>query len=269
MRRASSSRFCRRRVSRSLRRSARDFEIRVDTAFEAVIAETVAGSEEAFAQLMNSYAAKIGMKCVVIQEAWVPHEDAVYDRVGNIMMTRLMGADEADGQRLVSAALSWTLTAAAALTLIDIPAMAHLYRVGYANGRPDPGFPLVMKIQSRDIPHKSEVGGVKVGSVEDIVPAPPSQQSTSDTIAKVTMRLNKEINAVLADPTMEARIANFGYTAFASSSAEFGKFIRDELARWAKVVKESGAKTVDDYKSAGGKVKYISRWESEGIISLK
>jgi 1-aminocyclopropane-1-carboxylate deaminase len=33
------------------------------------------------------------MKCVVIQESWVPHEDAVYDRVGNIQMTRLMGAD--------------------------------------------------------------------------------------------------------------------------------------------------------------------------------
>jgi 1-aminocyclopropane-1-carboxylate deaminase len=33
------------------------------------------------------------MKCVVVQESWVPHEDAVYDRVGNIMMTRLMGAD--------------------------------------------------------------------------------------------------------------------------------------------------------------------------------
>ena len=30
---------------------------------------------------------------MVIQESWVPHEDAVYDRVGNILMTRLMGAD--------------------------------------------------------------------------------------------------------------------------------------------------------------------------------
>ncbi|MGZ2505282.1 hypothetical protein [Rhizobium beringeri] len=27
------------------------------------------------------------MKCVVIQEKWVPHYDAVYDRVGNILMT--------------------------------------------------------------------------------------------------------------------------------------------------------------------------------------
>src|ERR1700722_3588787 len=38
-------------------------------------------------------AAKIGMKCRLVQEAWVPHEDAVYDRVGNIMLSRIMGAD--------------------------------------------------------------------------------------------------------------------------------------------------------------------------------
>ena len=38
-----------------------------------------------------------------------------------------------------------------------------------------------------------------------------------------------------ADPSMEARIANFGYTAFASSSAEFGKFIAEDIQKWAKV----------------------------------
>jgi 1-aminocyclopropane-1-carboxylate deaminase len=43
--------------------------------------------------MVAATAAKIGMKCVVIQESWVPHEDAVYDRVGNILLTRLMGAD--------------------------------------------------------------------------------------------------------------------------------------------------------------------------------
>jgi 1-aminocyclopropane-1-carboxylate deaminase len=43
--------------------------------------------------MVAATAAKIGMKCVVIQEKWVPHYDAVYDRVGNILMTRLMGAD--------------------------------------------------------------------------------------------------------------------------------------------------------------------------------
>jgi 1-aminocyclopropane-1-carboxylate deaminase len=49
--------------------------------------------------MVAATAAKIGMKCVVIQEKWVPHYDAVYDRVGNILMTRLMGADS----RLVDA----------------------------------------------------------------------------------------------------------------------------------------------------------------------
>jgi 1-aminocyclopropane-1-carboxylate deaminase len=44
-------------------------------------------------RMVAATAAKIGMKCVVVQEKWVPHFDAVYDRVGNILMTRLMGAD--------------------------------------------------------------------------------------------------------------------------------------------------------------------------------
>jgi 1-aminocyclopropane-1-carboxylate deaminase len=43
--------------------------------------------------MVAAVAAKIGMKCRLIQEAWVPHEDAVYDRVGNIMLSRIMGAE--------------------------------------------------------------------------------------------------------------------------------------------------------------------------------
>jgi 1-aminocyclopropane-1-carboxylate deaminase len=38
-------------------------------------------------------AAKLGMKCRLVQESWVPFQDAVYDRVGNILMSRLMGAE--------------------------------------------------------------------------------------------------------------------------------------------------------------------------------
>jgi 1-aminocyclopropane-1-carboxylate deaminase len=61
---------------------------------------SIGGVQSNHTRLVAATAAKIGMKCVVIQESWVPHEDAVYDRVGNIMMTRLMGADSrivADG----------------------------------------------------------------------------------------------------------------------------------------------------------------------------
>jgi 1-aminocyclopropane-1-carboxylate deaminase/D-cysteine desulfhydrase-like pyridoxal-dependent ACC family enzyme len=52
---------------------------------------SIGGVQSNHTRLVAATAAKIGMKCVVIQESWVPHEDAVYDRVGNIQMTRLMG----------------------------------------------------------------------------------------------------------------------------------------------------------------------------------
>lgn len=54
---------------------------------------SIGGVQSNHTRLVAATAAKIGMKCVVVQESWVPHEDAVYDRVGNILMTRLMGAD--------------------------------------------------------------------------------------------------------------------------------------------------------------------------------
>jgi 1-aminocyclopropane-1-carboxylate deaminase len=54
---------------------------------------SIGGVQSNHTRLVAAAAAKIGMKCVVVQESWVPHEDAVYDRVGNILMTRLMGAD--------------------------------------------------------------------------------------------------------------------------------------------------------------------------------
>ncbi|MFN4011574.1 MAG: 1-aminocyclopropane-1-carboxylate deaminase [Pannonibacter sp.] len=54
---------------------------------------SIGGVQSNHTRMVAATAAKIGMKCVVVQEKWVPHYDAVYDRVGNILMTRLMGAD--------------------------------------------------------------------------------------------------------------------------------------------------------------------------------
>ncbi|KON64071.1 1-aminocyclopropane-1-carboxylate deaminase [Komagataeibacter europaeus] len=54
---------------------------------------SIGGVQSNHTRLVAAVAAKIGMKCHVIQESWVPHEDAVYDRVGNILMTRIMGAE--------------------------------------------------------------------------------------------------------------------------------------------------------------------------------
>jgi tripartite-type tricarboxylate transporter receptor subunit TctC len=50
-------------------------------------------------------------------------------------------------------------------------------------------------------------------------------------------KLNKEINAGLADPKLKARLADFGGTAFALSPADFGKFVADETEKWGKVVR--------------------------------
>jgi tripartite-type tricarboxylate transporter receptor subunit TctC len=50
-------------------------------------------------------------------------------------------------------------------------------------------------------------------------------------------RLNKEINAGLADPTIRARLADGGGTVLAVTPAEFGLLIADETERWAKVIR--------------------------------
>ena len=54
---------------------------------------SIGGVQSNHTRMVAAVAAKIGMKCRLVQESWVPHEDAVYDRVGNILMTRVMGAE--------------------------------------------------------------------------------------------------------------------------------------------------------------------------------
>ncbi len=54
---------------------------------------TIGGVQSNHTRQVAATAAKIGMKCRLVQESWVPHQDAVYDRVGNILMSRVMGAE--------------------------------------------------------------------------------------------------------------------------------------------------------------------------------
>jgi tripartite-type tricarboxylate transporter receptor subunit TctC len=59
---------------------------------------------------------------------------------------------------------------------------------------------------------------------------------------EIINKLNKEINAILADPKVKVRLAELGAWAIFGSSADFGKLVADETEKWAKVVKFSGAK---------------------------
>jgi tripartite-type tricarboxylate transporter receptor subunit TctC len=62
------------------------------------------------------------------------------------------------------------------------------------------------------------------------------------TPPEIIDKLNREINAGLADPKIKARYAELGSMVFPTSPSDFGKLFVEETDKWAKVVKFSGAK---------------------------
>ena len=62
------------------------------------------------------------------------------------------------------------------------------------------------------------------------------------TPAAVIDKINKEINAGLADPTMKARLADLGGITIAGSPDDFGKLIADETEKWGKVIRAANIK---------------------------
>ncbi len=54
---------------------------------------SIGGIQSNQTRQVAAVAAHLGMKCVLVQENWVNYSDAVYDRVGNIQMSRILGAD--------------------------------------------------------------------------------------------------------------------------------------------------------------------------------
>jgi tripartite-type tricarboxylate transporter receptor subunit TctC len=62
------------------------------------------------------------------------------------------------------------------------------------------------------------------------------------TPAEILDRLNKEINASLADPKLRARLADLGGTPLVGSPADFGKLISEETEKWAKVIRSANIK---------------------------
>jgi tripartite-type tricarboxylate transporter receptor subunit TctC len=63
-----------------------------------------------------------------------------------------------------------------------------------------------------------------------------------DTPAEVINKLNKEINAIAADPIIKARLAGLGVDPMSMTSADFGKYIADETEKWGKVIRAANIK---------------------------
>jgi tripartite-type tricarboxylate transporter receptor subunit TctC len=63
-----------------------------------------------------------------------------------------------------------------------------------------------------------------------------------DTPAAIVDKLNKEINAALADPKIKDRLSDLGGMILGGSPADFGKLIADDTEKWGKVIKFAGIK---------------------------
>ena len=89
-----------------------------------------------------------------------------------------------------------------------------------------------------DIPAVAEYVPGYVANVWHGIGAP------KNTPPDIINKLNKEINAALADPTIRARFANLGAEPMPMTPADFGKFIADEIEKWAKVIRFAAIKPI-------------------------
>jgi len=84
-------------------------------------------------------------------------------------------------------------------------------------------------------------------TVADFVPGYEASQwygigVPRNTPVEIVDKLNKEINAAIADPAMKARFAAIGGEPLGGSPAEFGKLISEETEKWGRVVRAAGIK---------------------------
>ena len=101
------------------------------------------------------------------------------------------------------------------------------------------GLAVTTAARSHDLPDIPTVGdfvpGYEASAVFGIV-------APKDTPADTVDKLNKEINAGLADPNIKTRLARLGGTVLAGSAADFGKLFADETEKWGKVIRAANIK---------------------------
>jgi tripartite-type tricarboxylate transporter receptor subunit TctC len=87
----------------------------------------------------------------------------------------------------------------------------------------------------------------EVATVAEFVPGYEASQWTGigaprNTPAAIIDKLNKEINAGLADPRLTARFADFGGTVLPGSPGDFGRLIAEDTEKWDRVIRAANIK---------------------------
>ncbi len=102
--------------------------------------------------------------------------------------------------------------------------------------------PLAVTTEARSevLPEVPTIGDFLPGYEASYFAGFGAPRATPDAIID---KLNREINAVLAEPKVRARIAELGGTVLTGSPSDFGKLIADETEKWAKVVRFAGIKS--------------------------
>jgi len=113
--------------------------------------------------------------------------------------------------------------------------------------------PSIEHIRSGRLRALAVTAGTRFETLPDLPPAgdfvPDYEASTwwaiglrKSTPEPIVERLNKEINAILAEPQMQARLADLGSATFTGSSVDFGRFVVHETEKWGKVIRGASIK---------------------------
>jgi tripartite-type tricarboxylate transporter receptor subunit TctC len=136
--------------------------------------------------------------------------------------------------RGLAAALTDLLGGQVQVVFSSIPAAIEYIRAGKLQA-----LAVTSAVRAEALPELPTVGefvpGVEANQWYGIV-------GPKDTPAEIVDRLNKEINAGLADPKLKARLAELGGTVLAGSPADFSKLIADETEKWGKVIRAAKLK---------------------------
>ncbi len=134
----------------------------------------------------------------------------------------------------------------------DGPAMTDLVggqvQVGFATMTASIGFIRANKLRPLAVTTVKRSDALPgIPSVSDFVPGFEASSwfgiaAPKGTPADIVDKLNRETNSGLADATIKARLADMGGMLLTGSSADFGKLIADETAKWSKVIREAHIK---------------------------